>query len=70
MENGVFWDIKPQFVPHRRHITSATELSRFMLCKILGFHGGIMENGVFWDIKPQFVPHRRHITSPLQSSAG
>jgi hypothetical protein len=22
MENGVFWDIEMQFVPHRQHITS------------------------------------------------
>jgi hypothetical protein len=22
MKNGVFWDIKPQFVLHRRHVTS------------------------------------------------
>jgi hypothetical protein len=22
MKNAVFWDIKPQFVPHRKHITS------------------------------------------------
>jgi hypothetical protein len=22
MKNAVFWDIKTQFVPHRRHITS------------------------------------------------
>jgi hypothetical protein len=22
MKSVVFWDIKPQFVPHRRHITS------------------------------------------------
>jgi hypothetical protein len=22
MKNAVFWDIKPQFVPHRRHSTS------------------------------------------------
>jgi hypothetical protein len=22
MNNAVFWDIKPQFVPHRRHIMS------------------------------------------------
>jgi hypothetical protein len=22
MKNAVFWDIKPQFVPHRRHISS------------------------------------------------
>jgi hypothetical protein len=23
IKNAVFWDIKTQFVPHRRHITSA-----------------------------------------------
>jgi hypothetical protein len=41
MKNVVFWDIKPQFIPHRIHITSpdthyvsATELSRLILCKI------------------------------------
>jgi hypothetical protein len=33
----VFWDIKPQFVPHRKH-GSATEINRLMLCKIWGFH--------------------------------
>jgi hypothetical protein len=33
MENVVFWDIKTQFVLHRRHV-SATELSQLMLCKI------------------------------------
>jgi hypothetical protein len=22
LKNAIFWDIKPQFVPHRRHITS------------------------------------------------
>jgi hypothetical protein len=33
MKNVVLWDIKPQFVPHRRHV-SATELSELMLCKI------------------------------------
>jgi hypothetical protein len=39
MENVVSWDIKTQFVPH----VSATESSRLMLCKILGFHGGDYE---------------------------
>jgi hypothetical protein len=35
MKNVVFWDIKTQFVLHRKHITSPlTELSRLMLCKI------------------------------------
>jgi alpha-N-acetylglucosamine transferase len=43
MKNGVFWDIKTQFVPHRKHYFSATESSRIMLCKILGFHGSDYE---------------------------
>jgi hypothetical protein len=43
MKNSVFWDIKTQFVPHRRHCISATQLSRLILCKILGFHGGDYE---------------------------
>jgi hypothetical protein len=34
MKNVVFWHIKTQFVPHRRHYVSATEPSRLMLCKI------------------------------------
>jgi hypothetical protein len=40
MKNAVFWDIKTQFVPHRKHITSTLELSRLIPCKICGFHGG------------------------------
>jgi hypothetical protein len=40
MKNVVFWDIKAQFVPHRRHITSPLESSQLMLFKISGFHGG------------------------------
>jgi hypothetical protein len=38
MKNVVFWDIKTQFVLHRRHITSQLEPSQLMLCKIWGFH--------------------------------
>jgi hypothetical protein len=40
MKNVVFWDIKSQFVLHRRHYVSATEPSQLMLCKICCFHGG------------------------------
>jgi hypothetical protein len=43
MKNIVFWDIKTQFVPHRKHHVSATESGRLMLCKILSFHGGDYE---------------------------
>jgi hypothetical protein len=38
MNNVVFWDIKPHFIPHRRHITSQLEPSLLMLCKICGSH--------------------------------
>jgi hypothetical protein len=55
MKNAIFWDIKSQFVPHRRHITSP------LPSKIWDF----MNNVAFWDIKTQFIPHRRHITSSL-----
>jgi hypothetical protein len=34
MTNAGFWDIKPQFVPQRRHYVSATESRQLMLCKI------------------------------------
>jgi hypothetical protein len=27
MKNAVFWDIKTQFVPHKRHITSPLQSS-------------------------------------------
>jgi hypothetical protein len=43
MKNAVFWVKKPQFVPHRRNYESATESSRLMLGKIVGFHGGYYE---------------------------
>jgi hypothetical protein len=34
MKNTVFWDIRTQFVPHRKHYVSATEPNRLILCKI------------------------------------
>jgi hypothetical protein len=44
MKNGVFWDIKnPVRTSQETHYISATELSRLMLCNILGFHGGDYE---------------------------
>jgi hypothetical protein len=33
VKNVALWDIKAQFIPHRKHI-SVTEPSRLMLCKI------------------------------------
>jgi ribosome biogenesis protein Nip4 len=43
VKNADFWDIKTQFIPHRKHLISATELSRLMLYKIWGFHGSDYE---------------------------
>jgi hypothetical protein len=43
MRNGIFWDIKTQFVLHRRTLHFLTEPSRLMLCKIWGFHGSDYE---------------------------
>jgi hypothetical protein len=44
MKNVVFWDIIPQFVLRRRHITSPSQSpASLMLWKIRGFHGGDYE---------------------------
>jgi hypothetical protein len=41
MENDAFWDITTQFrTSQEAHYVSATESSRLILCRILGFHGG------------------------------
>jgi hypothetical protein len=71
MKNAVFWDIKTQFVLHRRHITSPPQ-SPACSCyvRFAVFTAVTMKNAFFWDIKPQFVLHRRHITTPPQSPAG
>jgi hypothetical protein len=71
MKNIVFWDIKRQFVPHRRHIKSALPSpSGYCYVRSEVFKSVTMKNVVLWDIKRQFVPHSRHITSPPQSPAG
>jgi hypothetical protein len=51
MKNAVFWDIKPQFVPYRRHTTSSQETSagefyvRFEVSMAVA-----MKNVVLWDV--------------------
>jgi hypothetical protein len=70
-KNAVFWDIKTQFILHRRHIASPLQSSAGQCyVRFEVFTAVTMKNAVFWDIKTQFVLHRRHIASPLQSSAG
>jgi hypothetical protein len=70
MKNAIFWDIKAQFVPNRRHYFSATERSRLMLCTIWGVHNGDYEECRLLGYKIQSIPHRKHITSPLQCPTG
>jgi hypothetical protein len=70
MKNAVFWDIKTQVLPHRRHITSPLQNpAGECYVRVEVFTAVTMKNFVFWEKKTKFVPHRRHITSPLQSPA-
>jgi hypothetical protein len=56
MKNVVFWDIKKQFVLHRRHITSPLQSpANKCYVKFEDFMAVTMKNSVFWDIKTQFV---------------
>jgi hypothetical protein len=51
MKNVVFWNIKTQFVPHGRHITSPLE-SPAGLCYVRFevFTSVTMKNAAFWDV--------------------
>jgi hypothetical protein len=71
MKITVFSDIKPQFLPQRRHITSPLQSSASQ-CSVRFevFTGVTMKNVLFWDIKTQFLPHKGHSKSLLQSPAG
>jgi hypothetical protein len=53
MKNAVFWDIKIQFVPHRRHITSTLQssVSEFYVSFEL-FTAVTMKNAIFLDVTP------------------
>jgi hypothetical protein len=70
MKYAVFWDIKAQFITHRRHITSPLQSPASYFYVIFEvFTAVTMKNAAFFDIRTQVVPHRRHITSPLQNPA-
>jgi hypothetical protein len=61
MKNFVFWDIKTQFVLHRRHITSLLQSSAgYCYIRFEAFAAVTMKDAVFRDIKTHFVPHRKH----------
>jgi hypothetical protein len=53
MKNAVFWDIKTQFVPRGKHVTSPLQ-SPVSQCyvRIEVFTEVTMKNVVFWDVAP------------------
>jgi hypothetical protein len=53
MKNAVLWDIKSQFVPHRRHIKSPLQSAAGKCYTIFEvFTAVTMKNVVFWDVMP------------------
>jgi hypothetical protein len=53
MRNAVFWDIKDQFLPHRKHITSALQdPASYWHVRFEVFKRFAKKNGDFWDIRP------------------
>jgi hypothetical protein len=69
MKNVAFWDIKPQFVLHRRHITSPLQsTASYYYVRFEVFTAVTMKNVVFWDIKTPFIPHTKHVVSTTVSS--
>jgi hypothetical protein len=61
MKNADFWDIKAQFLPHRRHTTSPlqTPASKFYV-RFEVFTAVTMKNAVFWDVTPCGVTSVSH----------
>jgi hypothetical protein len=61
MKNVVFWNIKTQFLPHRKHMTSPVQSpDSYCYVRFEVFTAATMKNVVFWNIKTQFVTHRKH----------
>jgi hypothetical protein len=53
MKNGVFWDIKTQFVLHRRHITSPLQNAASQCYVRFEVSTAVtLKNAVFWDGTP------------------
>jgi hypothetical protein len=51
MKNVVFWDIRTQFLPHRRHITSPLQSAAgYCYIRFEVFTAVTMKNVVFWDV--------------------
>jgi hypothetical protein len=66
MNNAVFWDMKPQFLPHRRHITSPLQSPAGLSYVISDvFTAMTMKNGVFCDVTPCDSYKNRHFGGTL-----
>jgi hypothetical protein len=53
MKNAIFWDIKTQFVPQRKHIVAPLQ-SPAGQCYVRFevFAAMTMKNAIFWDVTP------------------
>jgi hypothetical protein len=69
MKNVVFWDIKTQFVLHRRHVISPLQIPVSQCYVRFQVFTPVTMKNVFWGIIAQLVHNGRNIISPLQSSA-
>jgi hypothetical protein len=53
MKNGAFWDIKTQFVLHRRHITSLLQSpAGYCYVRFEVFMVVAKKIALFWDVTP------------------
>jgi hypothetical protein len=53
MKNAAFWDIRTQFVPHRKHVTSPLQSpAGECYVRVEVFTTVTMKNAVFWDVTP------------------
>jgi hypothetical protein len=69
MKSVVLWDIKTQFVPHRRHYFCVTEPSLLMRCKIWDCHGDDYEECRLLGYKiPVGTSHETHYVSATEPS--
>jgi hypothetical protein len=56
MKNVVLWDIKSQFIPHRKHNTSPLQSLASCYVRSEVFTAATIKSVVFWDIKTQLIP--------------
>jgi hypothetical protein len=71
MKTAAFWDIRLQFLPHRKYIAFPLQRTTGCFYKRFEVYTAVtMKTAAFLDIRNQYVPYRRYINSLLQSPAG